>query len=47
MVRPLPTAMALNPEANQFTGPAYSAKVYFMAVGGITTTIKKAGRPSQ
>ena len=42
-------AMALNLGANQYTGLTYSAKVCFMAVGNITTTVNKgrqAGRMS-
>ena len=42
-------AMALNPGANHYTGPAYRAKACFMADGEITTGINttKAGRQSQ
>ena len=34
-------AKALNLGANQNTGPAFSAKVCFMAIGNITTTVNK------
>ena len=34
-------AMALNPGANQYTGPAYSGKACFMVSGDITTTNNK------
>ena len=37
----LHTALALQVGANQFTGPAYSAKVCYMVVGDITTTVNK------
>ena len=33
--------MVLNPGANQYTCPAYSAKVCFMAAGDITTSVYK------
>ena len=33
--------MALNLGANQYTGPAYSTKAYFMEAGNITTTVNK------
>ena len=39
--------MVLHVGANQYTGPAYSIKACFMAVGNITTTVNKgrqAGR---
>ena len=36
-------AMALNPGANQYTGPAFSAKACFMVAGDITTSVKKGG----
>ena len=42
--RPLHTTMTLNPGANQYTGPAYSNKVCFMAVGNIITTVIKGRR---
>ena len=35
-------AMALNPGANQYTGPAFSAKACFMVDGNITTSVNKA-----
>ena len=39
--RPLHTAMALNPAANQYTRPARSTKVCFIAFGNITTIVNK------
>ena len=36
-------AMALNPGANQYTGPAFSAKACFMVAGNITTGVNKGG----
>ena len=33
--------MVLNAGANQYSGPTYSAKACFMAVGNITTTVNK------
>ena len=33
--------MALNPDSNQYTGPAYDAKVCFIAVCDITTIVNK------
>ena len=37
-------AMALNLGANQYTGPAFSAKACFMVVGNITTSVNKGRR---
>ena len=37
-------AMALHAGANQYTGPAYSAKACFMVVCNITTTVNKGRR---
>ena len=34
-------AMALNPRANQYTGPAFSSKACFMVAGDITTSVNK------
>ena len=34
-------AMALNPGANQYTGPTFSAKACFMMAGNKTTTVNK------
>ena len=34
-------AMALNPGANQYTGPAFSIKACFMVAGAITTSVNK------
>ena len=34
-------AMALNLGANQYTGPAFSAKACFMVAGDITNTVNK------
>ena len=35
-------SVALNPGANQYTGPVFSAKACFMVAGDITTSINKA-----
>ena len=34
-------AMALNPGANQYTGPAFSTKACFLVAGDITTSVNK------
>ena len=34
-------AMALNPGANQYTGPEFSAKACFMVADNITTSVNK------
>ena len=37
-------AMALNPGANQYTGPTFSAKACFIVAGDITTSVNKGRR---
>ena len=37
-------AMVLNPGANQYTGPAFSAKDCFMVADNITTSVNKGRR---
>ena len=34
-------AMALNPGANQYTGPAFSTKACFLVAGDITTSVNE------
>ena len=41
---PTTWAMALNPGANQYTGPTFSAKACFMEAGNVTSSVNKGRR---